>query len=309
MTLQEIKNFLIEKPGYQKEGGKRLRNRLVKKGFNVTIKLCKQALREVRLGLLDKTLKDVKLKRMFYDIEVSYGLARVWRPGYKINVGYEDFVKHPTIICISYKWEGEDDIHSVRWDSKQCDKSLLEIFINDLNKADEIVGHNADRFDLPWIRSRALFHGLDMRPKYKSVDTLKITRSKFRFPSNRLDALGDYLGVGRKIKTNRELWVDTVCKGDKKVLEKMIKYCNQDVLLLEDVYNKLVNQELPSIHKGVLQGETKQTSPYTGKTNIELVHTTCSRAGVKKHTLKCMDTGKYFEMSDLNYKKYLEINT
>ena len=197
----------------------------------------------------------------------------------------------------------------MRWDSKQTDKNLLEIFIKSLNEADEVIGHNSKRFDTPWIRTRCLYHGINnVRPKYKEIDTLKIARNKFKFPSNKLDSLGDYLGVGRKIKTNRELWVDTVCKGNKDALNKMIEYCEQDVLLLEDVYKKLITQELPCTHFGVLNNKIKQTSPYTGTSNIELVQTSTSKTGIKKHMMKCLETQRYFEMSDLDYKKHLEIN-
>ena len=307
MNLEEIKEFLRNKKGYLKEGGKRLRNHLRKKGFETTIKDCKQALYETRSEFNNKkNSKDLKV--LLYDIETAYGIARVWRPGYKIRVAYEDFIKHPNIICISYKWKGSDEVHSVRWDSNQEDKNLLEVFIKALNEADEIVAHNGDAFDLPWIRTRALANKLEIRPRYKSIDTLKIARNKFRFPSNKLDDLGDYLGVGRKIKTNRELWVDSVCNKDLDALNKMVEYCNQDVLLLEDVYNKLITQELPSTHIGVLNGENKQTSPLTGSNNIELVQTTTSKAGTIKHLMKCLDTNRFFEMSDTNYKKFLEIN-
>ena len=38
MNLQEIKEFLKNRPGYIKEGGKRLRDCLKNKGFDTTIK-------------------------------------------------------------------------------------------------------------------------------------------------------------------------------------------------------------------------------------------------------------------------------
>lgn len=306
MNKEEIKNFLRNKKGYQKEGGKRLRDHLIRKGFKVTTSLCKQALKEIRFETgINKIEGNLKPKILLYDIEVSYGITRAWRPGYNINLSYSDFIKHPKIICISYKFEDQDEVHNLRWDGKQDDKTLLSLFIDVLNQADVIVAHNGDRFDLPWIRTRALFHKLEMRPKYKSVDTLKIARHRYKFPSNRLDDLGDYLGVGRKIKTDRQLWIDTVCNGSKDALDKMVEYCDQDVFLLEDVYKKLIVQELPTIHVGTLNGNTKQTSPYTANSNLELVKTTTSRAGTKKHLMKCLDTNKFFEMSDSDYKKFL----
>lgn len=309
MNLLEIKNFLKNKPGYLKEGGKRLRNILLKKGFQTTINTCKQAIKEVNNELKYSYLQEnKKVKVLLYDIETSYGIARVWRPGYKLQVSYNDFIKHPAIICISYKWLDEEEVHTVQWDKFQDDKELLKLFILELNKADVIVAHNGDSFDLPWIKTRALYHNISMLPKYNSIDTLKIARYKYKFPSNRLDDLGDYLNLGRKIKTERDLWIDVVDKNNKLSLHKMTEYCEQDVILLEKIYKKLITQELPHVHNGVLNNLSKETSPYTGNSNLELVKITSTRVGTKKYLMKCLDTNQYFEMSNSTYKKYLEIN-
>lgn len=303
LTLEELKVFLRNKPGYLKEGGRRLKNRLANQGFETTIRECKVALREIREELKLRPSFDNDLKVLFYDIEVSYGLAKAWRPAWKTRINYSDFVVHPKIICISYKWQGEDEVHTVRWDSKQDDKTLLELFIPVLNEADFIVAHNGDKFDLPWIKTRALFHGLDMLPKYASVDTLKIVKADHRFPSNRLDDIGDYLGVGRKLPTGMKLW-EEVFNGNEEALEKMIEYCEQDVLLLEEVYDKLATMTFNKTHAGVLNGGTKQSSPYTGSRNIEMVKKITTKAGTPKFVMKDMDNGKYFEMSHTDYKKF-----
>lgn len=309
ITIEEIKEFLRNKPGYLKEGGKRLKNIFNRRDLTCTISTCKEAIRQVNNELkikpfLKKQGKEPKI--LFFDIETSYGLAKVWRPGYKLRVTYDDFIVHPKIICISYKWNNSEEIHSLTWDSYQDDKTMLELFIKELNKADFSVAHNGDKFDIPWIKTRALFHGLEMYPKYTTVDTLKIARYDFKFPSNKLDDLGDYLNIGRKIKTDMSLWDKTI-KGDLNALQQMADYCNQDVLLLEEIYNKLSSMTLPAIHIGTLNGKTKQTSPYNGSANIELVKTTSTKAGTIKRLMKDTATGKFFHMSNTNYKKYLEI--
>lgn len=312
MEVNEIAEFLRNKKGYLKEGGKRLRKVLIKKGFEVTVNQCREAIRQVNdeLKFNPYSSDDNKeAKILFFDIEVSYGVARAWRPGWKVNLSYNDFITHPKIICISYKWNHEDFVSTVRWDSNQDDKQLLEQFIPELNKADFVVAHNGDNFDLPWIKTRALYHNLDILPRYASVDTLKIARYKHRFPSNRLDAIGDYLGCGRKIKTEFNLWTRVIEDKCLNALEEMTAYCEQDVLLLEEVYNKLSHYELPATHVGVSNGEVKSTSPYiSGSANIELVKTITTKAGTIKRLMKCLDTNKYFEMSNQNYKKFLEIN-
>ena len=97
---------------------------------------------------------------------------------------------------------------SLQWDSKQCDKKMLEKFIEVADSATELVGQNGEKFDLPWIRTRCLLHKIPMFPKYTTIDTLKVARSKFRFNSNRLNYIADFLGLGQKIKTEFNLWKD-----------------------------------------------------------------------------------------------------
>ena len=61
-------------------------------------------------------------KRLFFDIETSYLLCRLWRVG-KVNwVSHDQIVQDKKIICISYKWEGENRIHTLVWDKRQNDK-------------------------------------------------------------------------------------------------------------------------------------------------------------------------------------------
>lgn len=307
MNLEEIKEFLRSKPGYQKEGSKRLKGHLTRRGFQVTIASCKTALREVRLeSKVRPVIKDAKV--LVYDIETSYGIAKAWRPGYKVRLTYDSFISHPKIICISYKWLGDDEIHTLRWDSNQDDRLLIKEFIKVLNSSDYSIAHNGDNFDLKHVKTRALVHGIKTHPTYTTVDTLKIARSYFKFPSNRLDDLGEFLGLGRKIKVDIELWDRIILDKCPDALEEMIEYCEQDVMLLEAVYNKLSTTMLPTIHVGTLNGGTKQTSPYSGNTNIELVKTTTTKAGTKKHLMIDLDNGKYFKMSDTDYRKFIEIN-
>lgn len=306
MKVSEIKEYLRSKPGYLKEGGRRLSLHLKRKGYNATVADCKQAIGELRFKKYVKH-EDLKpLKTLYFDIETSYYLSKIWQPGYKQFVSYDSVVKYGEIICISYSWNDEKEVTCLKWDRNQSDKDMISEFINILNEADIIVGHNVDRFDLPWVRTRAMFHNLEMLPRYKTVDTLKLAKSKFRFPSNKLDALGEYLGLGRKIKVDYGLWDRVVEKKDLNALQEMMDYCNQDVLLLKKVFERLTTQELPYIHVGVLQGKDKITSPYTGLMNYEWIKTVTTPAGSKQHYMKDLDTNNVFIMNDSKFKKYQE---
>ena len=114
----------------------------------------------------------MSVRRLFFDIETSPCVGWFWRPGYNLNLDYNNILENAKIICICYKWEGDKKTYSLSWDSKQNDKKMLQDFIKVLNQANEIIGHNSDKFDIKWIRTRCLIHGVDMIPEYTSIDTL-----------------------------------------------------------------------------------------------------------------------------------------
>jgi DNA polymerase elongation subunit (family B) len=223
-----------------------------------------------------------KPKRLFLDVETSPNIGFFWTAGYKLNVGYENIIHERGTICVCYKWEGERKVYSLEWDSKQDDKKLLSRILRVMASADEIVAHNGDKYDISWIRTRALKHGLEMPPSYVTIDTLKIARSRFRFNSNRLDYLAKFLGIGKKIHTGFELWKDIVLRKDKGAMGKMIRYCKGDVQLLENVYKRLRNH----IPAKTRINPDKKSCPECG-TGTYINKTRYSAAGVKRVQRKC----------------------
>ena len=310
MKLNEIKEFLRNKQGYLKEGSKRLRNHLKNKGFTATINDCKTALREVNQEIKTNFFNSKNnLKVLIYDIETSPNIGWFWKAGFKQSIGTNQILKERAIICVSYKWKDEEDVYNLVWDENQNDYFLIDQFIDVLNEADLISAHNGDNFDIKWLRTRALVHGLHkkMLPNYKQFDTLKVAKSKLYLNSNRLDYISKLLGFEGKIQTTPDLWNKVVILNDRTALIDMLNYCDEDVRQLEKVYNELQHLDNPKYHHGVLIGETKQTSPITGSYKIEHVKTITSNKGTIKHVMKDLDTQRMFEMSDTNYKKFLEI--
>ena len=245
-----------------------------------------------------------KPKRLFFDCETSPNVGLFWTAGYKQNISYENIIKEREIICICYKWEGAAKVYSLQWDCKQSDKKMLTEFIQVANEADEMVGHNGDKFDLAWIRTRCLFHNIPMFPTYQTIDTLKQARSKFKFNSNRLDYISKYLGLKGKIHTGYDLWKNIVLHKDKKCLAKMIDYCKHDVVLLEKIFKRLSPHIVGKMHHGMLNGGKKNSCPECGSYNMIIAKTRITAAGYKKHQLQCNDCGKYTTIADTNLKYY-----
>lgn len=236
-------------------------------------------------------------KRLFFDIETSYCTGWFWRPSFKTSISYDQVLNNSAIICICYKWQGSDKIHSLKWD-KGNDKEMIKKFVDVLLDADEVVGHNSDKFDLKWVRTRCLMAGVKSLPDFKSIDTLKISRSKFNFPSNRLDAIGKYLGFGGKKDTGGiQLWHDIIQKNSTRAMGEMIAYCKRDVDLLEKVYLKLEGYSKPKTHIGMDGGESSCSCPQCGSDKTGLNKRTIGVTGNVKCIMKCHDCSKYFSIS------------
>lgn len=239
-----------------------------------------------------------KRKRLFFDIETSPNIGLFWEAGYKKNIDYSNIIQERAIICICYKWEDDKEVYALQWDAKQNDKAMLIKFVEVANTASELVGHNGDKFDLAWIRTRCLFHGIQMFPTYTTIDTLKVARSKFKFNSNRLNYIADYLGLGQKIKTEFNLWKDILLKKDKVAMEAMIKYCKKDVVLLEKVFKHLNTHIEAKTHYGVLFGQYKGTCPECGSDDLVGAGTRTTATGVVKLRYQCKTCNKYHSKTD-----------
>lgn len=247
-----------------------------------------------------------KIKRLIWDIETSPNVAFLWRTGYKLNVGHHNLLKERAIICICYKWEGNKKVHTVKWD-EGCDKQLLIDFLEVAKQADELVAHNGDRFDIKWFNTRCLFHGLEPIGDWKTVDTLKIAKKYFCFNSNRLDYLGRFLvGECKHDDGGFSTWKDIILNNCPIAMKRMVKYCKQDVELLEQVWQALEPYHKPKTHVGKLNGKGKWTCPWTGSKNVHKSKTRITSAGTRQHQMICKDNGRYYTISEKLYNDYKE---
>ena len=248
--------------------------------------------------MANTTTLRTKRRRLYFDCECSPNIGFFWSSGFKLNIGPQNIIKERGLICICYKWEDEKETHSLNWDAKQCDKKMLQAFVKIVNEADELVGHNGDKFDLAWIRTRCLFHEIEMFPNYTTIDTLKVARSKFKFNSNKLNYIAQFLGIGSKIKTDFDLWKNIVLHKDKTAMDKMVKYCKMDVILLEKVHKKLSNHIPAKTHYGVIFGGDRGSCPECGSDELKRCGTRVSATGVKKIKFQCSNCHKTHSKTD-----------
>ena len=255
-----------------------------------------------------------KLKRLFWDIETSPGIFYAWRCSYRARITPEQIIREPAIICICYKWEDEDDTHSLQWDNGD-DRKMVKRFAKVAADADEMVAHNGDRFDLKWFNTRNLLAGLPPIPKYKTVDTLTMARQHFYLQSNRLDYLGQRMFGSGKLPTGFKLWRqvagDVEAKDDLAAslpltrdpvaLGRMVTYCKNDVLLEEQVWSQLRDYAPVATHEGVFAtGNVKMrwTCPYCGAIKVKKSKTKVTASGMLQHQMKCKSCYRYYTIAN-----------
>lgn len=245
---------------------------------------------------MDQT-KPHKLRRLLLDIETSPNVVYSWDVGYDLRIDYDNIIEERAVICVAFKWHGDSKVQVFKWDKNHCDKKLLKSVYDVMVQADEIVGHNCDRFDMRWLRTRFLYHGLPAPPPIKTLDTFQVARSGLRFNSNRLDYIAGFLGEGRKIKTEFELWKQ-VMDGNEIALQEMIRYCKHDVVLLEKVYNRLDEYGAIKTHAGVLAGGFRSDCPKCASANTEKYGLRVTAAGTKQQRMRCRDCGRFYQISE-----------
>ena len=193
--------------------------------------------------LKEMVRKESKLpKILIFDIETAPMQAFVWKR-YKENVSLEQTISESFMLCWSAKWLYNEEVlgdaltpkEAVAEDDSRIVKSLYDL----INKADIIVAYNGRNFDIPYMNQRFLVYGFPPYVPTHIVDPYETAKSVFRFSSNKMDNIATQLGLQNKIKTDFSLWKGCIY-GDKKSLEDMLAYNKQDVIVLEEIYCRML---------------------------------------------------------------------
>jgi hypothetical protein len=192
------------------------------------------------MGLKTETVSSQPLRALIFDLETAPNLSWVWGH-YEQNVIEHEVEKY--ILSVSYKWLGEDKVYVKSLPdykgynpAKECDKKLCEDLWKLFDEADIVIAHNGDAFDIKTANTRFIYNGISPYSDFRTIDTLKIARKHFKFNSNKLNDLGQFLGVGQKRKHDGFSTWKGCMSGDQKAWKTMCEYNKQDVALLERVY-------------------------------------------------------------------------
>ena len=253
---------------------------------------------------------DIKVKKpvvVLLDIETSPILGWVWE---MFDARVLKAVESSKIISVAWKELYEPNVKcKCIADYKTYKKGEVddELLVRDtwevLNRADVGIAHYGSAFDFKKLAARFIYYGLPSPSPYKIVDTKKQASKHFKFDSNSLDNLGDYLGVGRKLATGGfDLWMRCIEDGDKEAWASMKEYNKGDVDLLEKVYLKL-RPYIGHPNLAAISGNPGLSCPSCQSTKVTKRGFTATRTG-RKQRFQCTDCGAW---SSGSYERVKEI--
>lgn len=235
-------------------------------------------------------------KVLFFDIETAPIEGWTWTM-YDTSVVA---VKRPTyMLAWAAKWQHEKKVlarilpdYPLYNKDPTSDAALVKELHGLLDQADIVIAHNI-AFDVKKVNARFLANGMGPPSPFKTFCTLALARKHFKFDSNRLDALGGYLGVGRKVKhTGINLWLGCM-DGDAASWGTMRKYNAQDCLLLQSVFEKMKGFSTNFPDLNMWTGANKCPTCQSG--HITMQGRKPSKAGWRQQ-FKCQSCGGWFTL-------------
>lgn len=167
------------------------------------------------------------------------------------KVGFLDIessgLKANFAIMLTYciKERGTNNIYSdflTKKDAEgELDKRIVKNCIKDLSNFDRVIGHYSKRFDVPFLRTRALILGIDF-PQFGELyhtDVWDIARRKLCLSSNRQGVIAESINNDdSKTRIDQKHWIPAL-QGNKEAIEYILDHNMRDVIQLEKNYEKL----------------------------------------------------------------------
>lgn len=242
----------------------------------------------------DSFAEQHQAKILLFDLETSPIVARVWSL-WQNGINIDDIIEDWSLLCFSAKWLFNPEVISHVLTEQELIERNDERIVRELwklmDEADIIIAHNAERFDIRKSNSKFLKYELNLPSPYQVIDTLKHVKKRINLTSNKLDYIARYLGVEGKLVTPSGMW-RKVMENDYSMLLEMDKYCQQDVVCLEEVYLKLRPYIQPHPNLGLFITENVHACPSCASQDLSWdknkVYTTNAN---QYHAFRCNSCG------------------
>jgi len=128
----------------------------------------------------------------------------------------------------------------------RTDERIIKSACKELRKYDRIIGWYSSRFDIPFVRTKALYHKIDF-PAYRDLyhtDLLYASRQKLKLSSNRLEAVCQYFEIPAKHHKMTPRLNNELQAGKQEAIDDVLEHCKEDVWSTNEVYKMLLDHML-----------------------------------------------------------------
>lgn len=168
------------------------------------------------------------------------------------------------------------------------DKELVKYAREVLEDADLWITWYGTYFDVPFINTRLLAHGLSPLPPTAHTDGWKIARFGLKLHSNRLASVSEFLGLEEKTPLKQQVWTRATA-GHPSSIRYVGQHCAQDVIVLEQAYNRIKTFNKQVVNR-VSDDTTRHRCPHCASTNLQIRGWSLSYKS-KRRRFQCMDCG------------------
>lgn len=189
------------------------------------------------------------------------------------------------------------------------DSALCSEIASIVNKADSVMGHNMDKFDIKHLRTRMFANGLPPLKPIKTADTLKEAKSLFKYPSNKLAHLIREIDEARKMKLQLRPILISIVEGTakKEDIKEFMQYGLTDVICSDKLENAIAPWSNGRINQALFRDGEEPMCPCCGSENIHPVEGQYKYIGrtSKQQLYLCDDCG-YWATDGVNLIKKAE---
>lgn len=171
--------------------------------------------------------------------------------GKQLKIGYLDIETTDLVadmgvmLTWAIKTRDKDEYYTGRITKKELyaqkfDKRICQELIDALEHYDVILTYYGTRFDIPFIRTRALYYKLNF-PTFgyvKHKDVYYMVKRLTKLRNNRLETATKFLGIEGKNHVELDIW-RAARYGDKKALDYIFDHNIRDVDILESLHKRL----------------------------------------------------------------------
>jgi len=239
------------------------------------------------------------LKTLIWDVETTDLELRIRTYQLKNYTKYFDpktIERDWSMLGAAWIWLNEDKptAISVSPDKPLDDYGVVKHLHGILSEADILVGHNSDNFDIKKFNTRAIYYDLPPISPKQSVDTLKVAKKYFKFTSNKLSYLCEYLKVD--LKDNSPDWKACI-DGDPEALRYMRHYNKGDVIATKAAYQKLMgwhHTHPKHPQPKDIEGNDVNVCPKCQSPNYVKHDSRFLASGRRRQQWRCKDCGGYW---------------